>query len=110
MALVSATEMINKAHEGHYAIAAFNINNLEWTKSILEAVEATKTPVILEVSEGAAKYMCGYKTVAQMVHYILLFQLLYILTMVHTKALKLVLKLALPVLCLMVHIIHLKKI
>lgn len=67
MALVSATEMINKAHAGHYAIAAFNINNLEWTKSILEAVEATKTPVILEVSEGAAKYMCGYKTVAQMV-------------------------------------------
>ncbi len=67
MALVSATEMINKAHEGHYAIAAFNINNLEWTKSILEAVEATKTPVILEVSEGAAKYMCGYKTVATMV-------------------------------------------
>ena len=41
MALVSATEMINKAHEGHYAIAAFNINNLEWTKSILEAVEAS---------------------------------------------------------------------
>ena len=67
MALVSATEMINKAHTGHYAIAAFNINNLEWTKSILEAVEATKTPVILEVSEGAAKYMCGYKTVAEMV-------------------------------------------
>ena len=67
MALVSATEMINKAHAGHYAIAAFNINNLEWTKSILEAVEATKTPVILEVSEGAAKYMCGYKTVAEMV-------------------------------------------
>ena len=67
MALVSATEMINKAHAGHYAIAAFNINNLEWAKSILEAVEATKTPVILEVSEGAAKYMCGYKTVAEMV-------------------------------------------
>ena len=67
MALVSATEMINKAHAGHYAIAAFNINNLEWTKAILEAVEETKTPVILEVSEGAAKYMCGYKTVATMV-------------------------------------------
>lgn len=67
MALVSATEMINKAHEGHYAIVAFNINNLEWTKAILEAVEETKTPVILEVSEGAAKYMCGYKTVATMV-------------------------------------------
>ena len=67
MALVSATEMINKAHAGHYAIAAFNINNLEWTKAILEAVEETKTPVILEVSEGAAKYMCGFKTVANMV-------------------------------------------
>ena len=59
MALVSATEMINKAHAGHYAICAFNINNLEWTKSILEACEAAKSPVILEVSEGAAKYMCG---------------------------------------------------
>ena len=67
MALVSATEMINKAHAGHYAICAFNINNLEWTKSILEACEAAKSPVILEVSEGAAKYMCGYKTVANMV-------------------------------------------
>ena len=67
MALVSATEMINKAHAGHYAIAAFNINNIEWTKSILLGVEKAKSPVILEVSEGAAKYMCGYKTVANMV-------------------------------------------
>lgn len=67
MALVSATEMINKAHEGHYAICAFNINNLEWTKSILLACEKAKAPVILEVSEGANKYMCGYKTVADMV-------------------------------------------
>ena len=48
MALVSATEMIKKAHEGHYAIPAFNINNLEWTKSILAAAESTKSPVILE--------------------------------------------------------------
>ncbi|MBQ9265930.1 MAG: class II fructose-1,6-bisphosphate aldolase [Bacilli bacterium] len=67
MALVSATEMINKAHEGHYAICAFNINNLEWTKSILTACEKAKAPVILEVSEGANKYMCGFKTVANMV-------------------------------------------
>lgn len=67
MALVSATEMINKAHEGHYAICAFNINNLEWTKAILVACEKAKAPVILEVSEGANKYMCGYKTVADMV-------------------------------------------
>jgi fructose-bisphosphate aldolase class II len=67
MGLVRATEMINKAHEGHYAVPAFNINNLEWTKAILKACEAAKAPVILEVSEGAVKYMCGYKTVANMV-------------------------------------------
>lgn len=67
MALVSATEMINKAHEGHYAICAFNINNLEWTKAILLACEKAKAPVILEVSEGANKYMCGFKQVADMV-------------------------------------------
>lgn len=67
MGLVRATEMINKAHEGHYAIPAFNINNLEWTKAILKACEEAKAPVILEVSEGAVKYMCGYKTVANMV-------------------------------------------
>jgi len=57
--LVSATEMINKAHEGHYAIGAFNINNLEWTKAILAAAEEAKSPVMLGVSEGAAKYMYG---------------------------------------------------
>lgn len=73
MALVSATEMINKAHEGHYAICAFNINNLEWTKSILVACERAKAPVILEVSEGANKYMCGFKTVANMVRNIVEF-------------------------------------
>lgn len=67
MALVSATEMINKAHAGHYAIIAFNINNLEWTKAVLQACEEAKSPVILEVSEGAGKYMCGFKTVADMV-------------------------------------------
>ena len=65
--LVSATEMINKAHEGHYAIGAFNINNLEWTKSILAAAEEAKSPVMLGVSEGAGKYMCGYKTIVGMV-------------------------------------------
>lgn len=67
MALVSATEMLNKAHEDHYAVGAFNINNLEWTKMILLAAEEAKSPVMLGVSEGAAKYMCGFKTVVAMV-------------------------------------------
>lgn len=67
MPLVSATEMINKAHEGHYAIGAFNINNMEWIKAILLGCEAKKSPVILGVSEGAAKYMCGYKNAVDMV-------------------------------------------
>ena len=61
------TEMLKKAHEGHYAVAQFNINNLEWTKSVLKACEEMQSPVILGVSEGAAKYMCGFKTVAAMV-------------------------------------------
>ena len=65
--LVSAKEMINKAHKGHYAIGAFNINNLEWIKSILTACEEMKSPVILGVSEGAGKYMCGFKNVVEMV-------------------------------------------
>lgn len=65
--LVSAKEMLQKAHEGHYAVGAFNINNLEWTKAILAAAEEAKSPVILGVSEGAGKYMCGYKTVVAMV-------------------------------------------
>ena len=65
--LVSAKEMINKAHEGHYARGAFNINNLEWIKSILTACEEMKSPVILGVSEGAGKYMCGFKNVVEMV-------------------------------------------
>ena len=67
MVMVSATEMINKAHEGHYAIPAFNINNLEWTKAVLAGCEKAKSPVILGVSEGAGKYMTGFKTVADMV-------------------------------------------
>ena len=65
--LVSATEMINKAYEGHYAIGAFNINNMEWIKGILLGCEAKKSPVILGVSEGAAKYMCGFENVVAMV-------------------------------------------
>ena len=65
--LVSAKEMIEKAHEGHYAIGAFNTNNLEWTKCILQAAEESKSPVIIQASEGAAKYMGGYKMVAYMV-------------------------------------------
>ena len=59
--------MIEKAHEGHYAIGAFNTNNLEWTKCILQAAEESKSPVIIQASEGAAKYMGGYKMVADMV-------------------------------------------
>lgn len=65
--LSNAKEMMNKAVEGKYAIGHFNINNLEWTKSILQAAEHMKSPVILGVSEGAAKYMTGFKTVARMV-------------------------------------------
>ena len=65
--LVSAKEMLEKAVEGHYAVGQFNINNLEWTKSILLTAEECKSPVILGVSEGAGKYMTGFKTVAAMV-------------------------------------------
>ena len=65
--LVSAKEMLTKAKAGHYAVGQFNINNLEWTKSILLTAEELKSPVILGVSEGAGKYMTGFKTVAAMV-------------------------------------------
>ena len=65
--LVSAKEMLDKAVAGHYAVGQFNINNLEWTKSILLTAEELKSPVILGVSEGAGKYMTGFKTVAAMV-------------------------------------------
>mgnify|MGYP000044641412 FL=1 len=68
MALVSAAEMLTKAKAGKYAVGQFNINNLEWTKSILLTAEELKSPVILGVSEGAGKYMCGYKTVVGMVN------------------------------------------
>lgn len=65
--LVSAKEMLTKARAGKYAVGQFNINNLEWTKAILQTAEELKSPVILGVSEGAGKYMCGYTTVANMV-------------------------------------------
>ena len=65
--LVSATEMLKKAVEGHYAVGQFNINNLEWTKAILLTAQENNSPVILGVSEGAGKYMTGFKTVAAMV-------------------------------------------
>ena len=65
--LVSATEMLKKARDGHYAVGQFNINNLEWTKAVLLTAEELKSPVILGVSEGAGKYMTGFKTVAAMV-------------------------------------------
>lgn len=65
--LVSAKEMLDKAKAGHYAVGQFNINNLEWTKAVLLTAQELNSPVILGVSEGAGKYMTGYKTVAAMV-------------------------------------------
>lgn len=65
--LVNMTNMLNKAKEGQYAVGQFNINNLEWTKTILTVAEELNSPVILGVSEGAAKYMGGYRTVVGMV-------------------------------------------
>ena len=66
--LVSAKEMLQKAKAGHYAVGQFNINNLEWTKSVLLTAQELQSPVILGVSEGAGKYMAGYKTVVGMVN------------------------------------------
>ena len=65
--LVSAKEMMTKALAGKYAVGQFNINNLEWTKAILLIAQELQSPVILGVSEGAGKYMTGFKTVAAMV-------------------------------------------
>ena len=65
--LVNATEMLKKARDGHYAVGQFNINNLEWTKSALLTAQELNSPIILGVSEGAGKYMAGFKTVAAMV-------------------------------------------
>ncbi len=67
MPLVNAKDMLTKAKAGHYAVGQFNINNLEWTKSILLTAQEMNSPVILGVSEGAGKYMCGFKSVADMV-------------------------------------------
>lgn len=67
MPLVNVKEMMEKARDGHYAVGAFNINNLEWTKAILSAAQELNAPVILGVSEGANKYMTGFKVVADMV-------------------------------------------
>ncbi len=68
MALVSAKDMLNKARAENYAVGQFNINNLEWTKAVLLTAEEMKSPVILGVSEGAGKYMGGYKTIVGMVN------------------------------------------
>ena len=65
--LVSAKEMLTKAKAGHYAVGQFNINNLEWTKAALLTAQECNSPIILGVSEGAGKYMTGFKTVAAMV-------------------------------------------
>lgn len=69
--LVSSKEMLNKARDGKYAVGQFNINNLEWIKAILLTAQENNSPVILGVSEGAAKYMCGYRTVTAMVNEIM---------------------------------------
>ena len=66
--LVSAKEMTAAARAGHYAIGAFNLNNLEWTKSVLKAAQECNAPVIVQCSEGAGKYMAGYKMVVDMVN------------------------------------------
>ncbi len=66
--LVSAKDMLNKARDGKYAVGQFNINNLEWTKAVLLTAQELNSPVILGVSEGAGKYMCGYNTVVGMVN------------------------------------------
>ena len=68
MPLVNAKEMLTKAKAGHYAVGQFNINNLEWTKAILLTAQELNSPVILGVSEGAGKYMCGYTTIVGMVN------------------------------------------
>ncbi len=65
--LVSAKDMLDKARDGKYAVGQFNINNLEWTKAILQTAQECNSPVILGVSEGAGKYMCGFETVSAMV-------------------------------------------
>ena len=65
--LVSAKEMLQKARKEGYAVGQFNINNLEWTKAVLQTAQEANSPVILGVSEGAGKYMCGFSTVAAMV-------------------------------------------
>ena len=66
--LVPAKEMLDKARAGKYAVGHFNINHLEWTKAILQTAQELKSPVILGVSEGAGKYMTGYKTIVGMVN------------------------------------------
>ena len=98
--LVSAKEMLTKAKAGKYAVGQFNINNLEWTKAILQTAQELNSPVILGVSEGAGKYMCGYKTVVGMVNAIL-------------EELNITVPVLMQVshqLCLMAHIILLKRI
>lgn len=67
MALISAKTILDNARDGKYAVGAFNINNLEWTQAILSVAQELESPVLLGVSEGAAKYMGGYVTVVKMV-------------------------------------------
>ena len=66
--LVNAKDMLDSAEAGHYAVGAFNTNDLEWCRSILQAAEDTNSPVIVQCSMSAAKYQTGYKTVSELVH------------------------------------------
>ena len=66
--LVSAAPMLRAAEKGHYAIAAFNTNNLEWTRSILTAAEEAQSPVIIQCTSGAAKWQTSFKVVSEIVH------------------------------------------
>ena len=68
MALVSAKGILDAARDGHYAVPAININNLEWTKAVLSTAQAMNSPILIAVSEGAAKYMTGFKTIVGMVN------------------------------------------
>ena len=112
--LVSATEMLKKAKAGHYAVGQFNINNLEWTKSILLTAQELNSPVILGVSEGAGKYMTGFKTVAAMVKAMdeelgITVPVALIWIMEHTKDVISVSRLVSHLSCLMVLTIHSKR-
>ena len=113
--LVSAKEMLTKAKEGKYAVGQFNINNLEWTKAILQTAQENNSPVILGVSEGAGKYMGGWDAVVGMVNGLLKDMKITVPVALHIdtapmRVQKLSLRRDFPLLCLTVPIIRSKRI